>query len=363
MFDTEAYSLNESGLNKLNGLFVYPCVPIEQLFNSRLSPDGLNEPWFALKEAFNKEGIQLIGLDEYSGQKISFELHLNVQSFFSDRSIPKFVILAENPLVHLVNGYRFLLSRYKKVFTWRSDIDLEQAERIYLPHHLRILSDFSGYEQRPYLLVLINSNKALSWFFPKKDLYRERFRAIRWFESFAPQDFCLYGHGWDYSFRQPVIGEFIHFIEGFLKRFRVIGSRSVFPSWRGVISRKSDVLSKARFSIVYENAIFNGYISEKIFDSFCCGNVPVYLGAPDVTDYIPKDCFIDKRDFSSYDDLYLFLKTMPEKRYKQYQQAIWDFLHSPLAELFSISNFTKTIVYNILSILSSSQAQRIFKMK
>ena len=42
---------------------------------------------------------------------------------------------------------------------------------------------------------------------------------------------------------------------------------------------------------------FAGYISEKIFDCFFAGTVPLYLGAPDIEDYIPADTFIDLRQF------------------------------------------------------------------
>lgn len=39
-----------------------------------------------------------------------------------------------------------------------------------------------------------------------------------------------------------------------------------------------------------------GYITEKIFDCFFPGVIPIYWGAENVTDYIPQDTFIDRRN-------------------------------------------------------------------
>jgi hypothetical protein len=67
---------------------------------------------------------------------------------------------------------------------------------------------------------------------------------------------------------------------------------------------------------------------EKIFDSFFSGCVPVYWGDPQINLYIDENCFIDKRDFMSLEDLYLYLKNMPEKEYIDKQLAIKNFLNS-----------------------------------
>ena len=40
-----------------------------------------------------------------------------------------------------------------------------------------------------------------------------------------------------------------------------------------------------------------GYMTEKIWDSFKAKTVPVYWGASNIEEYVPKNCFIDYRDF------------------------------------------------------------------
>ena len=86
----------------------------------------------------------------------------------------------------------------------------------------------------------------------------------------------------------------------------------------------------------------------KIFDCFFAGCVPVYLGAPNITDYIPSDCFIDKRKFSTYDELYHYLTNITEEEYDEYLNSIKNFLKSDEATKFSAEYFVKVIIDNIL---------------
>jgi hypothetical protein len=92
----------------------------------------------------------------------------------------------------------------------------------------------------------------------------------------------------------------------------------------------------------------NGYLTEKIFDSFKAGCVPIYWGAENVTDHIPKECFIDKRAFSNYHDLALFLIKMPEKIFKKYQKNIKEFLGSRKFLPFTVEAYVKIIIEGVL---------------
>ena len=121
-----------------------------------------------------------------------------------------------------------------------------------------------------------------------------------------------------------------------------------FPSWKGSVLNKQEILLCSRFSIVYENIQgLEGYITEKIFDAFVAGNVPIYWGAPDIKDYVPKECFIDRRDFTSHDQLYKFIKNMKENEFLEYKKNIKDFLQNK-AEIFSCEKFASTIVSKIV---------------
>ena len=43
--------------------------------------------------------------------------------------------------------------------------------------------------------------------------------------------------------------------------------------------------------------------------------MPIYLGAGNITAHVPPECFIDKRGFPSYEDLYGYLTELSAERY------------------------------------------------
>jgi len=67
--------------------------------------------------------------------------------------------------------------------------------------------------------------------------------------------------------------------------------RRVSGIFRGPCDRKRETVRRYRFGIAYENTAWPGYVTEKIIDCFVAGVVPVYLGAPDVSDYVPPLAF------------------------------------------------------------------------
>ncbi len=60
---------------------------------------------------------------------------------------------------------------------------------------------------------------------------------------------------------------------------------------------------------------------------------------PPVTDYVPADCFIDKRQFATYAELRLFLKSLREKDIQRYKENARDFLQSPRYRPFTKEAF------------------------
>lgn len=107
---------------------------------------------------------------------------------------------------------------------------------------------------------------------------------------------------------------------------------------------KISVLKNYRFCVCFENTShLKGYITEKIFICFASGCVPIYLGAPNVEEYIPKNCYVDYRDFQNLEELYQYLKNMPEELYNQYIAHIRTYLQGEKAQLFTPENFDKIL--------------------
>lgn len=130
------------------------------------------------------------------------------------------------------------------------------------------------------------------------ELYSWRERFIRFMEKEHSEEFDLYGRGW---------------------------LREQFPSYRGEVDNKLAVLAQYRFCLCFENLTHsNGYITEKIFDCMGAGTIPIYWGADNIFEYVPKTCLIDFRDFDSFELLYQFLCTMTSDAFDGYlreQQA------------------------------------------
>jgi hypothetical protein len=181
-----------------------------------------------------------------------------------------------------------------------------------------------------------------------KELYTERIKAIRWFEDNHPEDFDLYGNGWD---RYHFEGIFLGIKIARLNRLKFLTKllRPYYPSYRGSIKSKRETYQKYKFAVCYENVKdAEGYITEKIFDCFFGGSVPIYLGVQNITRHIPQNTFINKRNFDTYEDLYAYIKNMPDVKYLDYLEAIKKFLKSMQAYPFSAEYFADTIIKEII---------------
>jgi hypothetical protein len=76
--------------------------------------------------------------------------------------------------------------------------------------------------------------------------------------------------------------------------------------WGQIADPCDDKLSTIRnykFALCFENGAYPGYITEKIIDCLVAGVVPVYMGTTDVSEYIPRNLYIDGRPFISFERL------------------------------------------------------------
>lgn len=143
----------------------------------------------------------------------------------------------------------------------------------------------------------------------KHQLHDYRLRAIQFFGKKGEIDF--YGPRWG-SHPIPVPHS----------------KRIVRRAWKGSAQDKKSVLSRSRFNLATENCVFSGYVTEKIFHAFVAGVVPVYLGAPDIEDFVPRGAFVDARQFKSLRQLRAFLLEMDDDAYAAYLYVARNFLAS-----------------------------------
>lgn len=201
-----------------------------------------------------------------------------------------------------------IVAKAKKIFTWRKDL-VDNKKIFYLPIVTRLTEKVTlntDLSLKKLLLIQISGNYYYG------DIYQERRNAVAWFLQNHPQDLEFYGAKWN-ELKKDLPDSLHPYFDTQYKRYA--------PD-------KIASLRTAKFALAYENTIHPDYVTEKIYDVMKAGTVPIYLGAPNITEYVPKKCFINKADFPTYESLYTFLKNMPDTQYIKYLTCIQTFLHS-----------------------------------
>ena len=76
---------------------------------------------------------------------------------------------------------------------------------------------------------------------------------------------------------------------------------------------KLDTIAGYKFTLAFENACAPDYVTEKFFDPLIAGSVPVYLGAPNVSEFAPSDrCYVDASRFETPKALAEYLRFLDE---------------------------------------------------
>jgi hypothetical protein len=219
----------------------------------------------------------------------------------------------------------------KKYFHYNFAIDLTENQQFYPLQE-------AEFAQRK-LCVLVAASFGVSA--PKRHsntLLHERYKILKWFSDYHPNEFDFYSRGVDVNEMESLRGARLlrkvlpDFFFTALGRWR----KRIFDRvYRGPIAADSKIaaLRGYKFNIAYENTQgLSGYLTEKMFDSFAACCVPIYWGDPDVGQSVPTDCFIDRRNFASTDDLYRYLKQMPMVQYLSYTDAITRFIAAGMQE-------------------------------
>jgi len=296
---------------------------------------------YLLKKKFAENGFDLNTQDINLSSESQFIIY-NEMPKIKDISLDKdnYLLIFESEIIRPDNWNLKNHKYFKKIFTWNDKfVDNKKYFKINFPNKMPTDLNFDLNKKDKFCTTIV-ANKFKSH---PLELYMERVNTIRWFEVNHPADFDLYGIGWDR-----------HYFKGMLSRLNRFDAltkllKPKYPSYKGRIKSKKEVLQKYKFAICYENAKdIPGYITEKIFDCFFAGCIPVYLGASNVTEHIPEDTFIDRRNFNTYEELYNYLKNIPDKEYQNYLEAIKNFIKSDKIYPFSAECFAEILANEIL---------------
>lgn len=336
-------------------VFIDPVTPHflkNQLFDreNAHNVDGMHGPYLYLKELFESQGIEVNTADYLvSGakrNKMNAYFSLGVTQNYRRLADQKDVVLCayftmDAPIVtpSYFKGLPTVQRYFRRIYSYSTPDALAKYgcrglkfEKLYIPYgHATIFEDLWANEDRKFL-CLLNYNRLCrrTW----RELYTARLEACEYFSQFDEID--LYGFAWDRApyvvgetwvpTRVTLINRWIHENVPFVPMHRY--ERLIKRVWRGPAPSKFVTQSQYTFTICYENMDLEGWLNENIFDCFLVGTIPIYLGAPDITDYVPEECFINRRRFASYDELRKFLHDLGPAEIRRYKEAARDYIGS-----------------------------------
>lgn len=329
---------------KLASLIVSSPYQENRIFdraNQKLNRDDCLASFSFLKEEFKKRGIDLSTQDINDPKSSDIVIYNDMPKVLpSVKDVKKnFLLILESPLIVKNSWDKNRFSAFNKIFSWNDKIK-DGKKFIKINYSFDLPRSIEKTKERKKLCTLISAHKLSNGV---NELYTDRISTIRWYEENAPEDFDLYGIGWD----RPAFQGVFKIFKKFPFLIPLVPFKT-FSSYKGMVDSKKETMLNYKFSFCFENIhSLEGYITEKIFDCMFAGSVPIYWGANNILDYVPGDCFIDRRKFSSNTELYKFIKNMNNVDYQSYQNRIEEFLTSDKAEQFSGERFSKDVVDNI----------------
>ncbi len=231
----------------------------------------------------------------------------------------------ESPISIKIPPTEIYKTYFNKIFTYhKPSCDGKKVIHVPIPYNYEKIIKNYDFSKKDILLMHVGT-------FYQGYNYIQREKAISWFLENHPKDILFYGAEW-HNLKQTLSKKAqIHFEK----------------QYGGYIPDKIKTISRAKFVLAFENERFEDYVSEKIYDAMAAGSVPIYSGAPNITDYVPQACFIDFHKFKNHKELYKYISTMPKKTYKSYMNCIETFMKNPEKHPNHPTNVVSTILSHI----------------
>lgn len=285
------------------------------LENKFLNRDGTLLPFARLKAYFSKQNIAVHTADKLrDGSErcdINHYFSLGIldgyECFKGDPHVRlRGFVLMEPPLIkpNMYAALPALTADFESVYVHNCDGDgyslvgatENRLRKFYWPlPYQDVLTNYWDRNNRLNKLVVISGSH--NPLFRKPELYSERIKAIAKLSKQNGVD--LYGRGWA-KWWSP------HACWWPYWKYR----SALMSNYHGSCDSKLETLSQYRFSLCFENMPMTGYITEKIFDCFYAGTVPVYLGAKDIDQQVPSGAYIDMRKFKTYEEMFHYVGNM-----------------------------------------------------
>lgn len=308
-----------------------------ELFNQNntvLNRDNTLSPFIRMRAALNKKNIEVHTADKLfdcqenslSGDYYSFGLMDNPDALALRKCIQlKAFIVSEPPVVapHLYKALPRLTQLFESVYVHNihgdgyslQGVDQSKLKKFYYsqPHDDVIEAHWNKVDRLKRIVVINGNHKPKSF---ADELYSKRIDVMVQLAAWDCVD--LFGRGWNRWWSRA------SWWRAYWANIKTLQS-----IYKGPCACKFTVLSQYDFSLCFENMHMQGYITEKIFDCFYAGTVPIYWGAKDISALIPENTYIDFRKFDTVYALKNYLFSLSPADILSYKHAARDFLKSP----------------------------------
>lgn len=324
-----------------------PAYYEDRLFDTSdaiLNRDDSLVPYARVRQAYRAAGKELRTADYLmkapGGEAVSNYYSLGVLDNYkallerADVCLKAFVIF-EPPVVdpRLYKALPELTAAFETVYVHNTTgdgyslegVDASRLRQLYWPQPRdEVIKHYWERTERLDRIVVINGNHI-----PRRvrnELYSKRIEAMAGLAPLGIVD--LYGRGWAKWWSRASM---------WLPYWK--NRKTLMSIYKGACDSKYEVLSQYKFSLCFENMAMKGYVTEKIFDCLYAGTVPLYLGAPDIEDLIPKDVYIDCRRFGSWVKMQEFLVRMTDLEFEAMRKAGRAFLCGSQGKKYANSLF------------------------
>ncbi|MCS6757709.1 MAG: glycosyltransferase family 10 [Candidatus Devosia euplotis] len=202
-------------------------------------------------------------------------------------------------------------------------VDRSRLRKLYWPQPRRdVIEPYWSRADRQDGIAIINGNHIPTTF--NKELYSRRIEAMAALAKTGSVD--LYGRGWHKWWSRASM---------WMPYWR--HRHTLMSIYKGPCASKYEVMGQYKYTLCFENMAMSGYITEKIFDCFYSGTIPIYLGATDVADLIAPEAFIDARQFASWAEIPRYLAALSPRQYDSLRSAGRDFVRSAAGQRYTNS--------------------------
>lgn len=121
-----------------------------------------------------------------------------------------------------------------------------------------------------------------------------------------------------------------------LSRYKYVGTpkgKSRFSE--EIFNEAVELLRPYKFNIAFENSLHDGWVTEKIVNSFLAGCIPIYFGHKSVFNYFNKKAFIYAGDFDSFEDLASYVMEV-DRDFELYNK----YINEPICTISNYKNLT-----------------------